>query len=71
MYVCICSGVTDRAIYEAVDRGVRTLSELTLDTGVATQCGTCASVARKVLKEAVSEKRQISLPVINNPAFIT
>ncbi len=71
MYVCVCRGVTDREIHEAVDRGARTLSDLSFDTGVATQCGTCANTARKILREAISQGRQISLPVINNPAFMT
>jgi bacterioferritin-associated ferredoxin len=52
MYVCICNGITDGAIREAAARGVETLEELTMRTGCASGCGSCADVARQILDEA-------------------
>lgn len=52
MYVCICNGVTDHAIREAAARGVRTVEELTMRTGLASGCGSCIDVAREILDES-------------------
>lgn len=55
MYICICHAVTDRAIRQAAEEGVRTMSELRLKTGCGSQCGSCTSTARKLLSEANCE----------------
>jgi bacterioferritin-associated ferredoxin len=57
MYVCLCNGITDRAVREAAHAGARNLSELTAMTGCASTCGSCADVALQVLREARSEQR--------------
>lgn len=69
MYVCLCHGVTDRAIRKAVDQGVSTMKELSLNTGCATQCGSCASMAKQILNEAKAERDLVALPMVSNPAF--
>ena len=51
MYVCICNGVTERAVRQAAGEGVRTLSELTRRTGCAGTCGGCAEYAEQILNE--------------------
>lgn len=68
MYICLCHGVTERAIYDAVDRGVSTYSELSFSTGCGTQCGSCARSARKLLHDALSERKQTPLRVVRNSA---
>ena len=56
MYVCVCKGVTCGEIRSAVsEQGVGSLRELSRHLGVATQCGKCASCARRVLNEALDE----------------
>jgi bacterioferritin-associated ferredoxin len=52
MYVCICNGVTDHAIRDAAAAGVTTLAELTMRTGCAATCGSCAGHAAALLAEA-------------------
>ena len=69
MYVCLCHGVTDHAIREAVDRGVSTFKELSLNTGCATQCGSCAGTAREILEKARAEREMVAMPVVSQPAF--
>ena len=55
MYVCICRAVTDTAIRRAVEEeGVRTLRELSRETGAGTQCGSCVATARAILDEALA-----------------
>ncbi|TDJ35531.1 MAG: hypothetical protein E2O56_00875 [Gammaproteobacteria bacterium] len=53
MYVCVCNAVTENAIREAVDNGVRSLAELRLHTGCSMACGTCQDLAEELLAEAI------------------
>ena len=55
MYVCLCHGVTDRDIRQAVFDGAVTMRDL----GVATECGRCACSANQVRKQPLL---QISEP---------
>ena len=45
MYVCVCNAVTDRAIREASRRGIRTVDQLAMETGLGTCCGSCRPMA--------------------------
>lgn len=62
MYVCICNGITDRAIREAAAAGARDLADLTAMTGCAGGCGSCAEMAMQLLTES-SRERAFPLPV--------
>ena len=55
MYVCICKGITDGHIREAVENGCDSLRDLRRELGVGSQCAKCARHARQVLREARSE----------------
>jgi len=55
MYVCVCKAVTDSDIRQAVDGGVRSMRQLTRETGCSSQCGSCAQLAKSVLNEAVAQ----------------
>jgi bacterioferritin-associated ferredoxin len=63
MYVCICNAVTERAIREAADAGVRTLAELSRRTGCGDCCGSCADLAAEILDDA-RRARTLDLPLI-------
>lgn len=55
MYVCVCKGVTCKAIRAAVqEQGATSLRDLSRDLGVAMQCGKCANSARQVLNDALN-----------------
>lgn len=69
MYICLCHAVTDRAIHDAVDRGVRSYSELSFATGCGTQCGSCAKTARLIFKEAIDARSEPALAVVSNSAL--
>lgn len=52
MYVCVCQGITDRQVREAIDRGARKLRDLREELGLCTDCGKCGPFARDLLQEA-------------------
>lgn len=54
MYVCLCNGITESQIRDAVGGGARSLSELHVCLGVASCCGRCADCAQQVLHETLS-----------------
>jgi len=62
MYVCICNGVTERAVREAAERGARSLSDLAMMTGCGTNCGTCSQLAQQLLDET-QRARPLSVPL--------
>lgn len=51
MYVCICHGVTDKKIEASIEEGATTMKQLSTQLGVASQCGKCARVTKKILNE--------------------
>ncbi len=55
MYVCLCQGVTDTHIREAIYEGCCNYREVRESTGVGTQCGKCACLAKQVVRETLGE----------------
>ncbi len=49
MYICLCKGITENQIQQAVKNGAdyRTLRE---ELGLATECGSCGSCAKSLIK---------------------
>ena len=65
MYVCICNGITERAVRQIAADGVCSLSELTRRTGCAGTCGSCAELAEHILRDEHERRfRAFSLPVL-------
>jgi bacterioferritin-associated ferredoxin len=56
MYICLCNGITERQIHDAVKGGVSTFHQLQRELGVATCCGQCSQCAHQVLDEACAAK---------------
>lgn len=54
MYVCLCNGITEGQIRDAVGDGARSLRELRQCLGVASCCGKCADIAQQVVHETLS-----------------
>ena len=52
MYVCICFGITDKTIQRAAADGVRDVAELTMRTGLGSNCGSCRDMATDILNDA-------------------
>ncbi|MAC47712.1 MAG: (2Fe-2S)-binding protein [Oceanospirillum sp.] len=49
MYVCLCSGITDQQIRDAIQAGDSDLKTLRKKLGLANSCGMCVSDAREIL----------------------
>ncbi|MCB1986036.1 MAG: (2Fe-2S)-binding protein [Burkholderiales bacterium] len=62
MYICICKGVTDSAIREAVNNGAERMRDLKSCLGVTEQCGICACHTKEVLEQARMQKTQLLSP---------
>jgi bacterioferritin-associated ferredoxin len=67
MYVCICNGVTDHDINQAVEAGCRSVAELTMRTGAGATCGSCLELAAQLLDKARAV-RDLPLPVLSQAA---
>ena len=50
MYVCMCFGVTDKAIKQAVqEHGVGNLRELSAIMPMGSECGRCVQMAQQII----------------------
>lgn len=58
MYVCVCKGVTESAIREAIYQGADRMRDLKATLGVTEQCGICACHAKQVLDQTLVQKSQ-------------
>jgi len=56
MYVCLCKGVTDHQIRDAVANGNTTLADVSQQLGVATQCRRCTSLAQDIITESLHDE---------------
>ena len=54
MYVCLCMGVTDSQIREAVLDGTRTVRGLRKQLGCTGQCGKCKRQVRELRNEVLA-----------------
>lgn len=54
MYVCLCNGITESQIRDAVTAGASSLRELGQCLGVASCCGKCAECAQQVVRETLA-----------------
>lgn len=48
MIICLCRGVSDRIVHQAIGDGARSLPDLQR-CGIADQCGGCHDFLRKLL----------------------
>lgn len=54
MFVCICHGITDKQIKQAVHQGCETLADLKKQHGVASECGKCAKMAKTIINKELA-----------------
>ncbi|WP_346837013.1 bacterioferritin-associated ferredoxin [Microbulbifer sp. SAOS-129_SWC] len=53
MYVCICKGITDGQIKEAIYDGSTSVKALRRHLGVSSQCGRCAELTQEIIEETM------------------
>jgi bacterioferritin-associated ferredoxin len=57
MYVCICLGITDKAIKQAVlEDGVGNMRQLKQKLGAGSQCGKCVQMAQKIIDNTIIDE---------------
>jgi bacterioferritin-associated ferredoxin len=52
MYVCLCNGLSDRQLGEAVRDGARRPAEVYAACGCRAQCGRCAGTVLAIIRGA-------------------
>ncbi|WMC10960.1 bacterioferritin-associated ferredoxin [Oceanimonas pelagia] len=55
MYVCLCKGITERQLKEAIAEGNTEFMDLKRELGVGSQCGKCIPVALAILAEETAK----------------
>lgn len=57
MFICMCYGVTDKAIRNAVEQnGVGNMRELRQQLNVGSQCGKCIQMAQQVIDSTIIDE---------------
>lgn len=57
MYICMCYGVTDKAIKKAVtEEGVGNMRELREALNVGSQCGKCIRMAQQIIDNTIIDE---------------
>jgi bacterioferritin-associated ferredoxin len=56
MYVCLCTGVTDREINETIAEGATSVEEVAYCTGAGTRCGSCVPDIARMLEGGTVEQ---------------
>mgnify|MGYP003397805126 FL=1 len=55
MYVCLCRGITDQDIKDAIANGAETYREIRDQLDLGTCCGRCVPEARAIISEEVAQ----------------
>ena len=56
MYVCLCKGITDTQIKDAVCGGAASLRQVRKQLGVMSQCGKCGILTKEIVEEALAKE---------------
>ena len=49
MFVCLCNGITNQAVAEAIANGASTTNQIAAECGAGAECGRCRRTLRKLL----------------------
>lgn len=58
MYICLCKGITESTIREAVDQGASRMRDLKACLGISKQCGRCACDIKQILDQTKLQKNR-------------
>ncbi len=70
MYVCLCQGVTDGQIRDAIYAGCCSYRDVRETLGVASQCGKCACLAKQVVRETLGSLHSSHVAAAQTANFI-
>jgi bacterioferritin-associated ferredoxin len=68
MYVCLCTGVTEQDIHQAMEAGAASVAEVAHCTGAGTRCGSCVSTVAAMVEQAEDRVRRPCLRVLVHAA---
>ena len=69
MYVCLCMGVTDSEIRDAIGEGACSTPDVMRCTGAGTRCGSCRSTIASLIESIESStpaSARRSLPLVDD-----
>jgi bacterioferritin-associated ferredoxin len=61
MYVCLCKGITDYQIRDAVEGGASSLRQVRKQLGAMTQCGKCALLTKQIVEETLTNLHSVDV----------
>ncbi len=70
MYVCLCLGVTDGQIRDAIFEGCCSYRDVRKTLDVASQCGKCATLAKQVVRETLTEVQSSQAALAYPASFV-
>lgn len=53
MYVCLCKGITQKQLEQAVEQG-KGYAQVRQSLGLGTECGCCAQNAKQMIRDQVN-----------------
>lgn len=57
MFVCLCYGITDKQITQAVhEQGVGNMRDLKKTLGLGSQCGKCVQLAQQIIDNTIVDE---------------
>ncbi len=56
MYVCLCKGISDQDIIDAVNEGSEDLQTIQTTLGAGTGCGTCQDFTQDLITKTLASK---------------
>ena len=59
MYVCLCRGVTNQVVSEAVSAGALTSKQVAQACGAGAECGRCRNTIRSIIASSQTESSEV------------
>jgi bacterioferritin-associated ferredoxin len=57
MYVCLCHGITDKTIKQAViENGIGNMRQLKQHLAIGSQCGRCIQMAQSIIDSTIVDE---------------
>ncbi len=57
MFVCLCNGITNQAVAEAIANGASTTNQIAAACGAGAECGRCRRTLRVLLGTSGGDRR--------------
>lgn len=68
MYICICKGITDKDIRQAVMTGAGSYASVREQLGIASQCGMCARHTKDLVHDTLNQAQSNANGLLYHPA---